>query len=96
MTMLRVLAAMCVIGVGCGTMQAQAPPANPQSQNVQKIKTKSNIKNDRTSAPQAGTPGTVTPAPMPVDAAKIKSHSNQANNREAHPGTGTTRSSGRK
>jgi hypothetical protein len=76
---------MCVIGVGCGAMQAQAPPANPQSQNAQKIKTKSNIKNDRTSAPETGTPGTVTPAPMPLDAAKIKSHSNQTNNREAQP-----------
>ena len=94
MTMLRVLAAMCVIGVGCGAMQAQTPPANPQSQNVQKIKAKSNIKDDRTSAPETGTPGTVTPAPKPLDAAKIKSHSNQANNREVRPGTGTTGTSG--
>ncbi|MEO6828814.1 MAG: hypothetical protein ABI164_03320 [Acidobacteriaceae bacterium] len=90
MTILRVLAAMCVIGFGCGAVQAQSPTTNPQPQNVLKIKTKSNLKNDRTSAPQTGT---VTPAPAPVDAAKIKSHSNQANNRQAQPRAG---SSGRK
>lgn len=78
MTMLRVLTAMCVIGVGGGAMQSQAFRPHPQSQSVQKIKAQSNIKNDRMSASQAGT---LTPKPM--DAAKIKSHSNQTNNREA-------------
>jgi hypothetical protein len=87
--MLRALGAVCVVAVGCGAILAQAPTAEPQPQNVLKIKTKSNIKNDRTAAPRTGVPGAVRPAPEPVDAAKIKSHSNQSNNRAAEPGAAT-------
>jgi hypothetical protein len=98
MLKLRVLFAMSVLVVGCGSLLAQAPAQSqapaasqdptplPTPQNVLKIKTKSNIKNDRTMAPPATTtPGTVNPGVKPEDAAKIKSHSNQANNRAAQP-----------
>lgn len=87
MSKIRVFLAIGVMVVGCGSLLAQAPVADSQPQNVLKIKTKSNIKNDRVVAPPAGTPGTANPRLTPAEAAKIKSHSNQANNRAAQTGT---------
>jgi hypothetical protein len=92
MCKLRVLLAMSVLMAGCGSLLAQAPtpPIEGQPQNVLKIKTKSNIKNDRTVAPPVATaPVAAHPKVTPEEAAKIKSHSNQANNREAQPAPAT-------
>jgi hypothetical protein len=91
MTIVRMLAGVCVVGLGCVLMQAQTTAAQPAA--AQTNAAKSPVKSARTAAPQARTSSPVTPAAVPEDAAKIKSHSNQTNNRTSQPATtnaGTT------
>jgi hypothetical protein len=88
--MVRVLAGVCLIAVGCGAMQAQTTSARPDLT----VKTESNIKNDRKVGPQTVTPGTMAPTAA-TPAAKEnepppKKHlaGVQYTNRTAAPSTG--------
>jgi hypothetical protein len=83
MTIVRMLAGVCVVGLGCVVMQAQTTGVQPTA--AQMNAAKSPVKSDRTAAPQTRTSAPVTPAAVPEESARVKSHSNQSNNRAAQP-----------